>query len=67
VANTPDECNTGSLRGFLLRQGKYIAIDFPSATDTVATAVNDDGVIVGFYFDTQGVGHGFKAVPKDEQ
>jgi hypothetical protein len=24
-------------------------------------------VIVGFYFDTQGVGHGFKAMPKDEQ
>ena len=68
VANSHDECyETGSLRGFLLRHGEYIAIDFPGATDTAATAINDDGVIVGFYFDKQGAGHGFKAVPMKEQ
>ncbi|HXY50174.1 MAG TPA: hypothetical protein VEI01_12040 [Terriglobales bacterium] len=66
IANSEDECyNSGSLRGFLLRQGKYIAIDVPGATDTAVTAVNDDGVIVGFYYDEQGVSHGFKGVRKD--
>ena len=69
VANTSDECRSGAghLRGFLLRQGKYIAIDFPGANDTQANAINDDGVIVGIYFDRQGVSHGFKAVPTDEK
>jgi hypothetical protein len=65
VANSEDECyGGGTLRGFLLRQGKYIAIDVPGATDTAVTTVNDDGVIVGFYYDQQGVSHGFRGIPK---
>jgi len=67
VANSADECSGGALRGFLLRQGKYIAIDVPGSTSTSVLGINDDGVIVGSYSDKQGVDHGFKAVPKDEQ
>jgi len=67
VANNTDECySVGALRGFLLRQGKYIAIDVPGSTKTLVFGINDDGVIVGSYEDKQGVDHGFKAVPKDE-
>ena len=64
VANTADECYNGTFHGFLLRQGKYIAIDFPGSGFTIALAINDDGVIVGTYNDKQGVSHGFKAVPE---
>jgi hypothetical protein len=67
VANTADECYNGTFHGFLLREGKYIAIDFPGSDFTIATAINDDGVIVGLYLDKQGVSHGFKALPKDER
>ena len=35
------------LHGFLLRQGKYVAIDFPGSTSSNLLAINDDGVIVG--------------------
>ena len=55
------------LHGFLLRQGKYTAIDAPGSTSTAVLAINDDGQIVGNYTDKQGNTHGFKAVPKDAQ
>src|SRR4029077_12995579 len=64
VANDADECYGGALRGFLLRQGKYIAIDVPGSTSTTVLGINDDGMIVGTYSDKLGVDHGFKAVPK---
>jgi uncharacterized membrane protein len=67
VANTADECLNGVLRGFVRQQGKYITIHFPGSVKTIATAINDDGVIVGLYFDGHDVSHGFKAVPKDAQ
>ena len=56
----------GDLRphGFLLRNGTYTSIDYPGAVDTAVLSINDDGVIVGFYFDTQGHQRGFKAVPQ---
>jgi uncharacterized membrane protein len=66
--NTIDDCFAGPpLHGFLLRQGKYVAIDFPGSTSTSVLGINDDGVIVGTYSDKQGVDHGFKAVPQDER
>ena len=65
--NNSDDCFSGPpLHGFLLRQGKYVAIDFPGSTSTSVLAINDDGTIVGGYSDKQGVDHGFKAVPKDQ-
>jgi uncharacterized membrane protein len=53
------------LHGFLLRQGKYTAIDVPGSTGTSALAINDDGEIVGNYTDKNGNTHGFKAVAQD--
>ena len=39
--------------------GRYTTIDVPGATATNAISVNDFGVVVGSYTDTQGVSHGF--------
>jgi probable HAF family extracellular repeat protein len=65
---TVDDCFAGpQLHGFLLRQGKYTAIDVPGSTDTSALGINDDGVIVGSYTDENGNTHGFRAAPKDKQ
>ena len=66
LADTPDECDNGSFHGFLLHRGEYVAIDPSGSTDTIALAVNDDGVIVGRYLDNQGNAHGFKAIPKEQ-
>jgi uncharacterized membrane protein len=66
--NTADDCFAPPpLHGFLLRQGKYTAIDVPGSTSTAALAINDDGEIVGWYVDKNGNTHGFKAVSKDSQ
>ena len=66
--NTIDDCYAPPpLHGFLLRQGKYTAVDVPGSTSTAALAINDDGEIVGWYVDKNGNTHGFKAVPKDAQ
>jgi len=67
VANTAEECYNGAFHGFLLRQGKYIAIDFPGSDYTIVTAINDDGVIVGLYNDKEGVSDGFKAAPNGKE
>ena len=67
VVNTVNDCYNGpSTHGFLLRQGKYVVIDFPGSISTELTAINDDGEIVGDYADKNGNVHGFKAVPKDK-
>ncbi len=66
--NTVDDCYAPPpLHGFLLRQGKYTAIDVPGSTSTSALTINDDGEIVGWYVDRKGNTHGFKAVPQDGQ
>jgi probable HAF family extracellular repeat protein len=68
VANNSDECYGAEvIHGFLLRHGRYIAFDVPRAVSSNPLALNDDGVIVGAYTDRNGVTHGFKAVPKDEE
>ncbi len=35
--------------GFVDDHGTFTTLDFPNAQDTTARAINDDGVIVGFY------------------
>jgi len=37
----------------------FTAIDFPGAPTTLALGINDAGLIVGIYFDTSGIEHGF--------
>ena len=53
--------------GFLLSGGIYTTLDAPGANQkTIADGINDSGVIVGSYLDTNGVYHGFlaNAVPE---
>ena len=40
---------------------KFVSIDFPGASDTTATGINNSGVIVGSYT-LNGVIHGYKLV-----
>jgi hypothetical protein len=40
----------------------FVKIDFPNATATTAGSINARGDISGFYFDANGVGHGFRLV-----
>src|SRR5262249_13169794 len=47
------------LRGFLLSGGTYATIDYPSASQTIPQGINDNGQIVGGYFDSSGVLHSF--------
>lgn len=61
----PDECFTAPQRGYLMREGKFIAINPPGAISTQPDAINDDGQIVGAYTDRAGVSHGYAAIPKD--
>jgi len=68
TVSTVGECFANPpTHGFLLRQGKYVAIDFPGSTSTAVLGINDDGVIVGTYSDEQGIDHGFKAVTNDKK
>jgi len=47
------------LHGFLLRKGNTIIIDFPGATSTVCTGVNNSGQITGWYIESNRSVHGF--------
>jgi hypothetical protein len=37
----------------------FVSIEYPGATATIARGINDQGDVVGSYFDTAGKGHGF--------
>lgn len=56
----------GPFHGFVTNDGNglYQTIDFPRATDTRCTGMDDGPRITGRYTDSQGVVHGFLAVPK---
>ena len=45
--------------GFLLNKGIYTQLDFPGAAFTIAQGINNEGQIVGQYFNDDGSGHGF--------
>ena len=47
VGNSTD--SSGITHGFLLKGGKYTTLDVPGGLGTVATGINDKGVIVLFY------------------
>jgi uncharacterized membrane protein len=55
---------------FLLSLGRLHNFNLPKsfgATNLSAQTINDEGEIVGFYFDAQNVQHGFVAVPKGQK
>ncbi|HTP29815.1 MAG TPA: hypothetical protein VMK12_29675 [Anaeromyxobacteraceae bacterium] len=49
--------------GFIFTHGTYTPLDMPGATGTHTRALNDEGVIVGYYDDSAGLAHGFEAKP----
>lgn len=50
-------------QGFLLSGGIYTTINVPGFNSTVATDINDNGVIVGYDSDNAGNNHAFFAIP----
>jgi len=50
-------CSTGT--GYLLSNGAFKNIVYPSATQTFANSINVHQALVGVYYDQSGVQHGF--------
>jgi probable HAF family extracellular repeat protein len=50
---------TGDDIAFSYLEGKFVNIAFPGSTSTLAQGINDKGQIVGTYFDSSDVQHGF--------
>ncbi len=50
---------TGEDTGYVYSKGTFTAVKFPKGIGTEATGINDKGEIVGLYFDSAGVQHGF--------
>jgi hypothetical protein len=48
--------------GFSWTKGKFTDINFPKATGTQVTGINDQGDVVGLYFDATGASHGFSKI-----
>lgn len=47
------------MHGFVLRKGDIVTVDFPGATFTVCTGINNSGRITGQYLESDGSAHGF--------
>jgi uncharacterized membrane protein len=47
------------VHGFLLHKGVYTSIDPAGSRQTVPFSINKQGIIVGGFIDSDGVGHGF--------
>lgn len=59
---------TAGEHGFVLSGGVYTTLDDPNGvtngqSSTYAEGINDFGEVVGFYFDSNGLVHGFSAMP----
>src|ERR1700676_4659571 len=50
---------TGLYQGFAYSGGKFTAVNFPKSKGTQAIGINDKGDVVGLYFDSSRVQHGF--------
>ena len=52
----------GREHGFVVINGSYSGFDFPGSGLTDGNAINDSGLIVGFYKDSSGAEHGYTAL-----
>jgi hypothetical protein len=53
-----------AVHGFVLSRGQYTTLDDPDGIGaTYAEGINDSGQVAGFYFDSNGLAHGFTATP----
>jgi uncharacterized membrane protein len=59
IFNSGNPTDTSSSRSFYLHNGHYQDLAFPGATGTQTYGINNFGVISGYFFDTQGIAHGF--------
>jgi hypothetical protein len=60
VAGWYADPSTGLWHGFKrYSNGSFISLTYPGAVGTYANGINDSGVIVGTYYDTDYIGHGF--------
>jgi uncharacterized membrane protein len=61
----PCSLDNDSEHGFLLSNGEFTTIDFPSGHATAGFGINARGDIVGPYNDASGNGHGFLLNPEE--
>ena len=54
--------SSGTPHGFMWKDGNFTDISFPDSFSTTTAKINDKGVIVGTYFDTDQGEHGFAFV-----
>ena len=60
INNSGDFVGQAGERGFLDHAGIFSFLDIPGAILTVATALNNDDTVVGYFVDSAGLQHGFK-------
>ncbi len=48
--------------GFVYAKGKFTPVNFPKSNGTEATGINDKGEVVGLYFDSANLTHGFSKI-----
>ena len=53
---------TGLDVGFVYAKGKFTPVNFPKSNGTEATGINDKGEVVGLYFDSANLTHGFSKI-----
>jgi hypothetical protein len=53
---------TGLDTGFVYSKGKFTPVNFPKSNGTQATGINDKGEVVGLYFDSANLTHGFSKI-----
>jgi uncharacterized membrane protein len=63
VYNVNNDNVLSNAHGFLLSGGVYTSIEFPGAIGTISYGINDSGLIVGGYADTNEQAHGYLRTP----